>query len=61
MFLIRIRKFLGLPDLELLVRDTDPDPYPSSINHLLFCDLFMTYLSKMMNFKCTVPTRTFKK
>jgi hypothetical protein len=25
-FRIRIRKFLGLPDLDSLVRGTDPDP-----------------------------------
>jgi hypothetical protein len=28
---IRIRKFLGLPDLDPLVRGTDPDPNPSII------------------------------
>jgi hypothetical protein len=30
-FRIRIRKFLGLPDPDLLVRGTDPAPDPSTI------------------------------
>ncbi len=29
--ILRIRKFLGLPVLELLVKSTDPDPDPSII------------------------------
>ncbi len=54
---IRIHMFLGLPDLDPLVRGMDPDPDPCIIKHkkyekpwfLLFCDFFWTfYLWKMM-------------